>query len=162
MKMLVDARKVNKNKRSSVIIMKPIELYNMEPVKIEKEIGCLKGFHYNHLPEIDEELWGLKNDKIEIKYYKNHCFDGRRVWILASVWYEGKPVMIIQNAGREGDDHSKRFITDKETYIEMVNYIKTLILPVFSEKEDVYDKEEEIEGLDSFYGYSLNGHFDIW
>jgi translation initiation factor RLI1 len=68
--------------------------------------------------------------------------------------------MIIQNAGREGDDHYKRFITDEFTYISMVQYIKSLIPVSFETKiQDVVDPEEEIEKLDKFYDGELNGYF---
>lgn len=139
--------------------MKPIELYNRKTFEKTKELGYLKGFYYNHIPEIEDELWGLNNENVEIKYYKDHSFDGRRVWVLASVWYENEPVMIIQNAGREGDDHRKRFVTNKELYIKMVQYIMNLLL-VDKDIDDICDENDDISGLASFYGYKLDGHFD--
>jgi len=66
--------------------------------------------------------------------------------------------MIIQNAGREGDDHRRRFVTDKEKYKEMIKYIRTL-LESEEEIEDYFDPNEDIQGLDSFYGHTLDGVF---
>jgi hypothetical protein len=143
--------------------MKPIELYRRQPEKVTKEIGYLKGFYYDHIPEINEEweweLWRLDNEKIEIRFYKDHCFDDRRIWRLASVWFDGNPVMIIQNAGREGDDYSRRFITDKNKYIEMIDYIKSLIR-TDNEIKDLVDLEQECGELVTFYGYTLDGDFN--
>lgn len=135
----------------------PSSVYNLQPIKIKRCLGNLKGFYYDHLPEIKDDLWGLqdKNKKVKIKYYADHCFDGRRTWTLASVWYEDKPVMIIQNAGREGDDHYKRFITSKKLFREMVNYI-TSILPTNDFEVEFFDENEEIEGLIEFYGHHLD------
>lgn len=139
--------------------VKPIELYNMEPIHEEKCLGELKGFYYNHIPEVDlgwsSSAYGLNNERVTIKCYKNHCFDGRRVWKLASVWLDEKPVMIIQNAGREGDDHAKKFVTNKQLYIEMINYIQSLVKKDFDDVEE-YNENEDNERLITFYGYNLN------
>ncbi|MEC4565382.1 hypothetical protein L8C07_05445 [Paenibacillus sp. CMAA1739] len=141
--------------------MKPIDLYNRTFESKHNTLGQLKGFYYDHLPEIEDDFWGIKeeqNKKVTIREYKNFDFDGRRYWLLASVWFENDPVMIIQNAGREGDDHRRRFITDKEKYKEMIKYIHTL-LETDSEVADCYDPNDDIPDLDSFYGHTLDGTF---
>ena len=141
--------------------MKPTDLYYRPFESKHNTLGHLKGFYYDHLPEIEHDLWGIeseKNEKVTIKEYRNFDFDGRRYWLLASVWYENNPIMIIQNAGREGDDHRRRFVTDKEKYKEMIKYIRTL-LESEEEIEDYFDPNEDIQGLDSFYGHTLDGVF---
>src|ERR1035437_1712200 len=112
--------------------MKPIDLYNRIPESETNDINMVKGSAYNHIPEIDEYVWFdektiAKNDKIKIYILKYFDFDGRRFWRLATVWFEGKPVMIIRNAGREGDDHRSRFVTNETLYKQMVEFIKTLM-----------------------------------
>lgn len=145
--------------------MKPSELYNRTPKSTTGDISILRSYSYNHVPEIEDYFNNNgdledKNTKIQIKIYKHFDYDFRRFWRLASVWFEGKPVMIIQNAGREGDDHKKRFITDESAYISMVQYIKSLLPVLFETKiEDVVDPEEEIDKLDKFYDGELNGYF---
>lgn len=149
--------------------MTPNELYAREPEKTDRDIEILVGFRYNHIKEIDNlDYYGTKldtekNDRIEIKYYKDFNFDGRRFWRLASVWFDDKPIMTIQNAGREGDDSYRRIITDAPGYGEMAKYIaKELIiydLNSIDVKDDFYDADEEVEGIDNFYGNSLDGHF---
>lgn len=145
--------------------MKPSELYQRTPESIDYDLGLLKGFSYNHLPEITFDFpWidGQRADpgkRVRIHYYKNHCFDGRRVWILAGVFFDNKPVMITRNAGREGDDHSSRFVTDPVLYQEMLLYLNTLN-PVKSEAGDICNAEDDIPELDSFYGHKLGDYFD--
>jgi hypothetical protein len=140
--------------------MKPIELYNIKPMSVTTDLNILHGCTYNHIPEIiinnvlDEEII-KKNDKISIKIYKNLSIDERRFWLLASVWFEDKPVMIIQNAGREGDDHKERFITDEKLYIKMINYIKIIIPLNINDIKDIVNDNDEIEDLISFYGECL-------
>lgn len=136
------------------------DLYAMTPESINKDVGELKGFYYDHLPEIEENLWDInnKNELVEIKVLKDFDFDGRRCWTLRTVWFNNKPVMVIQNAGREGDDHRERFVTNKKKLNEMVCYLKSL--------QDVADYCEEVDAdvkykcLTSFYGNDLDGKFE--
>ena len=143
--------------------MKPQELYKREPEKVERDINYLFGCYYNFLPEIENPYTWIdpKDAKdIEVKIYKFFDFDGRRFWKLASVWYKGKPVMITRNAGREGDDHATRFVTDESLYKKMVEYIKTLLPVEFTKVEDVVDPNEDIKDLETFYGNTLDGYFE--
>lgn len=155
--------------------MKLSELYKTKVEWTSKSLSHLKGCYYNHLPELTntyetefngyDALEGLEefNDKIEIRYHVDHNFDGRRVWTLATVWYDNHPVMAIQNAGREGDDHYERFISNKALFEDMVLYIVTLVVPEDNrDKTITFDHIEELSadidlvGLDNFYGYSID------
>jgi hypothetical protein len=140
--------------------MTPNQLYQRIPEKTDHEICTLKGFNFNHVPEIESEF--IPKDptgKIEIRYYKDFYFDQRRFWRLASVWIEGKPVMIIQNAGREGDDHAKSFITDATQYSALIKHLATLTKPLAGKIENVVDPDIEIPDLTKFYGNELDGGF---
>jgi len=153
--------------------MTPNELYyNRVPENSHYDLDYLIGFYYNHIPEIDE-IDGIsdaneKEQRVLIKEYKNFDFDGRRIWRLASVWFDDnnlanfghKPVMIIQNAGREGDDSTGRFITDEQLYKEMIMHIRTLVKGRPYETSDVVDPDVDINNLTSFYGNDLDGHFE--
>ena len=143
--------------------MTPNEMYALEPESVTKDIGILVGYGYNHIPEISFdfgcEIELESNQRVEVRYLKDFCFDGRRVWILASVWFDGKPVMIIQNAGREGSDHERRFLTDTSTYKEMVGYIQSLLSSVTEDDLVITDPDSEVPDLDKFYGHSLSSEF---
>lgn len=141
--------------------MTPNELYQRIPERVNNDLSVLFGCYFNHMPEIsDVDYWRItateiKNKRLEIRYYKDHNYDGRRIWRLASVWLDGKPFMIIQNAGREGDDHFARFVTDTERYMEAVVYIKSILPPRFGEIPDVVKIDAEIPNLTSFYSSDL-------
>ncbi len=142
--------------------MTPNELYAMEPEEVTYSLDYLSGVYFNHV-DIDEmdmlATFNVKQDRVEIRMLKNFCFDGRRIWRLATVWFDKQPVMVIQNAGREGDDHQERFITDVEQFSKMVGFIRSLVPP---EQIDVYDPNQQIDGLTSFYGNSLDGPFEYY
>jgi hypothetical protein len=143
--------------------MKPSELYQREPEKVVTEFieyGYLYGCYYNHIPEIDQYAKYKATDRIKIHIYKEFWFDSRRFWRLASIWLDDKPVMITQNAGREGDDHARRIITDRDRYIELVALLMSLQCPQPNDIEDVADPETDLDDLTSFYGDHLDGFFE--
>lgn len=140
----------------------PADLYKMEPERVTDSMEHLCGCHYDFLKEVGidfyEHKYFVKSDKIEVKFLKDWSFDGRRVWQLATVWFEGIPVMVTQTAGREGDDYSKRFVTNQTQFARMCVHIRRLI--DVDEVDDLVSEDDEIEGLTEFYGNSLNGHFE--
>ena len=148
--------------------MTPAALYERKPESVDHTVGILNGFYYNHVPELEGDILPYEdpNKRVQIRYYKNFDFDGRRFWRLASVWYETKdcgwkPFMIIQNAGRAGDDHRKRFVTDAALYKEAARYLKTIVM--FPERsdldKDVVDPLADVPKLTEFYGNELDGYF---
>ncbi len=150
-------------------VMTPNELYMRIPENSHYDLEYLIGFYYNHIPEIEEiSDANEKEQRVLIKEYKNFDFDGRRIWRLASVWFDDnnladfghKPVMIIQNAGREGDDRTGRFITDEKLYMEMIIYLRSLVKEDRPITSDVVDPDVDINNLTSFYGNELDGHFE--
>ena len=145
--------------------MKPKELYAREPESCSHELGILHGFYYNHVPELEHDVLPAEdpNKRVVLRYYKNFNFDHRRFWALAAVCFDGMPFMIIQNAGREGDDWAKRFITDEGTYGDAVRYLKTIALVPehhMDQAKDVVDPDIDNGALTAFYGNSLDGHFE--
>ncbi len=125
----------------------------------------LNGCHYNHMPEIAESYSNVKyNDDakdFEVRVHKHFNFDYRRFWRLASVWLNNYPFMIIQNAGREGHDHRKRYITNANVYWQAVGYINTNVIVQPQDVDDLVEVNAQLgEELTSFYGNSLNGYFE--
>lgn len=96
--------------------------------------------------------------RLEVKTVKYVNFDGRRYWKLATVWLDGKPVMITQNAGREGDDCCRRFITDLELFKELLAYVISLLpkrLDYEQAEKDCVAPEAPRDDLTCFYGHKL-------
>jgi hypothetical protein len=145
--------------------MTPNQLLQRTPETTDHYIAVLHDtwHNYDHVPELRGELPDTDPTKsIEIRYYKDFHFDLRRNWTLASVWFKDKPVMIIQNAGREGDDHAKRFIVDSTAYQDMIIHLNSLCRPYMYESQDaVVDPEVDIPNLTNFYGNELDGVFYI-
>lgn len=140
--------------------MKPNDLYKREPIEVTSDIWCLE----EHLGDdiYDWEFNKIDHKKvgwIKIKYYQNYCFDGERTWSLGSVWFHDKPVMIIRNAGRGGQDHTSRLVTDEAVYLDMISYLKTCMHGQGT--ENLVDPDKDIPDLVSFYGCSLDREEDF-
>jgi hypothetical protein len=140
----------------------PNELYAMKPQETTNNLWRLVGCYYNHIPEVSEAeyLSHIESERIEIRMIKEWHYDIRRIWRLATVWFDGKPIMVIQNAGREGDDHAARFITDKEGFLAMCSHVRELLANQSNEELAALDPEAEVEGLTEFGGRSLGGYFE--
>ena len=138
--------------------MKPSEIYAREPEEISYNIHQICGFACNHVPELDCFYFDWdklsENTRVEVRCYKHIQIDHRRYWNVSGVFFDGEPVMIIQNAGREGTDHASRFITDKDRYFKMIEYLRTFIQED-DEISDVVSADDDVKGLGKFYGYSL-------
>jgi len=141
------------------------------------DISILKGCYYCHVPEI-ADLWpsgwygyGCCPDsafscttRAKIGFVKFHHTDVRRFWALGVVSFDDKPVMIIQNAGREGDDHAKRFLLDPELYRDMLCYLAGAFavlkaaetcISLEVKRGDLLDMDEDRADLTDFYGNDL-------
>lgn len=161
--------------------MTPFKLLSHGEVKsVTKDFSVLIAPGYNHIPELIsnesdrryDNFWDMynqiqyeKDDFIEIRYFANKWFDSRRCWQLGVVMYKNNPVMIFQNAGREGDDFSKRFILNERVYSNMIKYMQSLYI-----FKKYYIPEREIISLDGlyvempelteFYGHKLETVYD--
>ena len=157
--------------------MTPNELYAREPEKVIHPLGedssygpdyqlrHFVGCYYNHLGN-DFNIWDIeginRSTRVSLKIYKDFDFDGRRFWRLLSVWFDNTPVMILQNAGREGDDWVGRIITDGEMYNNMMNHIRSLFRYKHDDEfdGDLCDPDVDYPSLTEFYGNSLDGSFE--
>lgn len=132
-------------------MLTPKDLYALKPVET-LDAWALRGCYYNHIPEAGDFAQLADRPRVQVRVVGYVNINGRRYWRLATVWFDDKPVMVIQNGGREGDDHSKRFVTDAALLREMADYLK---------EEDSYDIKVvplSYDGADlvTFYGRTLS------
>ncbi len=92
-------------------LLTPNDVYDLPyDSEVDHNPEILVGCYYDFLEGSAIDSYDLQygscesSVRLSIRTHKYFNFDGRRFWRLASVWFDNKPVMIIQNAGREGDD----------------------------------------------------------
>jgi hypothetical protein len=133
--------------------MTPHQLLERKPVHVSNDVAWLWGYQYSHVPEVSDpsvkpRMGGVRGycwypyprrrthgsrDRapvrvtgVEVRVYKHHNFDFRRVWRLASVHVRDRPVLIVRNGGREGDDEASRYVFDLFLYAELVELLGKL------------------------------------
>lgn len=141
--------------------MKPVDLYAMpaqETIYFAVEVvSYLRGAIFDHIPEMPWDMGRNDfgdSDRVEIRIIKEHWFDNCRLWRLATVWFDRQPVMVIQNAGREGDDWERRFITNDRQYKAMIEHLNSLFIADDLDA-DCVSEADDLPGLTEFYGDNL-------
>lgn len=125
------------------------------------------------LEEVDFEtsvstfsLYNSPPERVEIRLVRDHNFDSKCVWVLGTVWFDSLPVMVFQRAGRYGESHRERFITDTPRFVEMCKYLTAFLYDLkITEKAlklTSINQDEPRSDLDNFDSYSLDGHFDYY
>ncbi len=137
--------------------MKPNDLYSRAPIKTSYDLYCLNDILEVDLFEVDSDQ-NEELKRVEIRYYQDYCFDGRRTWTLASVFFDNTPVLIFQRAGREGRDHQGHFITNRHAFNLMEAFFRSLLPP--PPDGETFDPAEDVPTLDTFYGHSLDLDWD--
>lgn len=104
-------------------MLTPKDLYEMKSLET-LDAWALRGCYYDHVPEAGDYPRLQEASRVRVDVVGYIRFDPERFWRLATVWFDAKPVMVIQNVGRGGNDYSKRFVTDVPLYLETADYLK--------------------------------------
>lgn len=141
-------------------VFSPNDLYNFKSDKVD-----YNNYHTItvHVPEIDR--WSIDGDaveeakRMETRYLVDRCPDGRRTWTLGSVWFDGKPVMVVNSSGRDGDEYHERWITDSEQYGQMVSWLHSLAN--HGEVTGYVKADSIIPAMTEFYGSTIHDFYDV-
>ena len=146
--------------------MKPKDLYARDDYELNYDMDLLTpcSGDQTHVPELgDDVIYGFnEQNDVSFRVYKEFWFDHRRFWRLASVWIGETPVMIIQNAGREGTDFHARYVTDADAYNQLITLARKHIKHSGASDDlnaDLVSPDDDVKGLTAFYGGELGGNF---
>ena len=132
--------------------MTPRELLALTPQRVSHGVDRV----LRELPEVDSEVLVDTDDALEWREYAYHDFDGRRIWLLASIHFRGRAALIVQRAGREGDDHHERIVVDAQAYVDLVRYAWSLPRKWPAESSlRCAELDTDDEKLTWFYGWTL-------
>ena len=136
------------------MLMKPNDLYKMTPERVIRNVDDMEYYISRHISEVD--MFDIEDDvisdRLELRIIRDPYIDGNRTWTLSTLWFDNKPVMVLQSAGRAGRDYNKSFVTDLEAYGNVVSYIATLINATGIY---IHDADTDYDDLVSFYGNKL-------
>lgn len=149
---------MNKKRKHNLVSIK--EIYAIPATQEETETYSFERDFPDHNLNFFDMQHEQKPVRLVKKTHVSYCFDGERVWMLSSMWLDGKPFMLIQNAGRGGDDHQERFITNSELYDAAVVYLQSLVKSEPSYKHELYQEDYNDEEVTSFYGHHMEEFHD--
>lgn len=118
------------------------------------------------LPELDmqmcDELLAAMEalGRMKVKVHLRENYDGDRYAQLSSLWFDGVPVALIQEAGRSGRDHRQRWVSDAAAYELLLDFVRGEMKPCI---ENVVDGEKDTypDTLLEFYGTDFAGKLGI-
>lgn len=132
--------------------MKPSFIYRQKSIRVSSNLYYLDGF----LPEMKvEEEAELLNTRIEIRLHFHKDLGVGLHLAISSVWFDSKPVMIIRNAGRNGEERD-RFVIDSHLYHDMLSFILSLKMKFISllELEDYVNPDTDVDALNRWQEYT--------
>ena len=143
-------------------MLKLKDIYALPAKKLSFQAWDSISLRSDWFPEIANLEWGLTDlaraeldgeGRFETREIGYHQADYRRFAFLGTLWFDGHPVAIVQNGGREGDDHKARWITDRERFFALCAYLQSKLAPDVAE-QDIHDPESVVyeDDLLCFYG----------
>ncbi len=132
--------------------MRPLDIYNSPTREVTRRFWPLTGFldlmSIGNLNFKDEN-----NTRIELKehFFCSYEDDLDYISKISSLWFDGHPVMVLREAGEDGDGYRDIFVTDAARFGEARAYM----LSLDTDNAPVFNAEEDIPKLDKLYGRSL-------
>jgi hypothetical protein len=141
-------------------VFSPAELYALRPASINPFVYHLLSVHMsNEINYYDIDTDKVEEAKrIEIRDIANIDYDGRRVWMLQTVWFDGKPVMVLTTSGRDADEYHDRWITDGQAFADMLTWLRSF-LPA-DEASGFVKADAKIPAMTEFYGHTIHDYYD--
>lgn len=148
-------------------MMKISKIFELPSQELKLEDWVLRGDWFPELPdphrlESSEVLAVLAAEgRLAVKQLVYLYVDGSRDASMHTLWFDGTPVAIVQNAGRSGRDHQRRWVTNGPVFLALEQYLVSKMLS--DEDLDVVDPESEVyeEEFLCFYGNDFTAQFGI-
>jgi len=136
--------------------MKPNDVYGWTPISQTTDLWRISGsFEDVYIDYIQDGL----NTRILVKKYVNEEID-LRSFEFFSVWLDDRPFMIIERAGRGGDDYYETYITDFKAYTDAGVYLRSLYYEDEHNKPTVMDPAKDIPDLGVFYQNDVRNYYN--
>lgn len=143
-------------------VFTPAELYALKPTRVDYDS------HHTisvHLGTDLGDYWGINTDEVgktkrfETRTLVDHNYDGRRGWTLQTVWFDGKPVMVINSSGRDGDEYHDRWITDDQAFGDLVRFLRSFIPE--EQRQGFASASTVIPAMTEFYGHTIHDYYEF-
>lgn len=142
------------------------ELYDLPYNALDLNNWVLRDDWFPEINTVTSLLGGSALEKLQaegrlqVRELVNVYGDGHRITEMCTVWFDGEPVFIAQNAGRSGRDHRKRWLTNTPRYWALLGYLFSMsdcedeALETIDPSTLVYE-----EDVFNFYGQDFSAQF---
>jgi hypothetical protein len=144
-------------------VFSPAELYVLKPTRIDYGSWHTISTHFqeDNFSYFDVDTDAIEQtQRMETRTLVDHCSDGRRTWTLQTVWFDGKPVMVVNSSGRDGTEYSERWITDPEQFGKLLAFLKSFA-PEPEGLSGFVKADTKIPAMTEFYGNTLHDYYDV-
>jgi len=133
------------------------EFYNLPAIVTTYAIQRFNTPHFTPFPELNNQAvfnqksltnFNELNNKVSVRVVHIHPYSfeeyqDRENWLLASMWYETNPFMVMRNTFHQGDHYPNRFVTSLNWYQHALYFLHSLMeIDVI----DPHEKWEQISG----------------
>jgi hypothetical protein len=159
----LDANYQQTRKYCAQKVFSPAELYALKPV--DTDYGSWHTIS-THFQEDNFSYFDVDTDavaqtqRMETRTLVNHDYDGRRGWTLQTVWFDGKPVMVVTSSGRDGSEYTERWITDPEQFGKLLAFLKSFA-PEPEGLSGFVKADTKIPAMTEFYGHTIHDYYDV-
>src|SRR5271156_3201818 len=112
-------------------VFTPTELYALKAARVDSADWHTINVHLSgevSYFDMDHDA-AVAANRMETRTLVDHDYDGRRGWTLQTVWFDKQPVMVVNSAGRDGDEYHERWITDMAAFGKMIAWLRTFTPP---------------------------------
>jgi len=158
----VNAAYEERKQQCAAKVFTPAELYDLDPIRVQYDSWHTVNVHLSS--EISDPL-SIDLDEVaatqrfEVRTLVDHDYDGRRGWTLQTVWFDKRPVMVVNSSGRDGDEYRERWITDGEAFYDLVRFLNSFSKPEGS--GEFVKADEKIPAMTEFYNHTIHDYYDV-
>ena len=147
-------------KRCAVKVLSADELYALKPVRFNYGSWHTVNVHLaENINVYDTDLDAVEETRrMETRTLVDFDYDGRRGWTLQTVWFDGKPVMVVNSSGRDGDEYHERWITDAPLFGKLVTFLRSFAPEA---KEEQVKASAKIAAMTEFYNHTIHDYYDV-
>jgi hypothetical protein len=142
-------------------VFSPAELYALKAPRVDYADWHTINVHLSD----DVNYFDMDHDaaeatkRMETRTIVDRDFDGRRGWTLQTVWFDNKPVMVVNSSGRDGDEYHNRWITDPAQFAELVTFLRSFT--PLTEETGYVKADAKIPAMTEFYNSTIHDFYDV-
>jgi len=150
------------NSRKTYCAMKvfsPAELYALTPEPLDvlwQDEDAIR----LHVPEVNSDELDFDAMRGTGRFeYRPLAHSPNWGWKLGTVWFDGRPVAVVNSSGEDEGENRERWITDGAAFLEMVTFLREFVSA--HEVTGYVKADTVIPAMTEFYGSTIHDYYDV-